>query len=385
MSSIRVRARRSRHAWRALRWSCVSLGLAAGGCLLSKVEFEGPEAQGTNDLTGSGGSGSDAGSIVGNDAAAGSDGSNVSMVAQGGSGNLCALMPGSDGCPPAGPPAGAVGSTCASNQGCFSLHCAEGLCVAATCDDTIINQDETDQDCGGRCPDRCDDSQACLVDADCGEGLFCPPETRRCTPASCQDRVLNGSELLIDCGGGVCPGCPNGTTCSAATDCASSVCGAGSVCEASRCDDGVLNGTETGIDCGGPCGLCALGSSCTDSAECQSGICATIGCPPGVSQCCVSSTCSDNVRNGRETDVDCGGLDCPRCADRSSCGVNTDCVNNDCFIGVCISCGDGVLTGTETGLDCGGADPFCRRCNVDEPCLSNTDCASQFCVNGRCT
>lgn len=53
--------------------------------------------------------------------------------------------------------------------------------------------------------------------------------------------------------------------------------------KAPTCTDGLKNGTETGIDCGGS------------------------KCEP-----CVS--CYDGIKNGAETGIDCGGLDCVPCA-----------------------------------------------------------------------
>jgi hypothetical protein len=38
----------------------------------------------------------------------------------------------------------------------------------------------------------------------------------------------------------------------------------------------------------------------------------------------VCATCSDGMKNGAETDVDCGGGACPACA----CGVGRACGNN---------------------------------------------------------
>jgi hypothetical protein len=45
--------------------------------------------------------------------------------------------------------------------------------------------------------------------------------------------------------------------------------------------------------------------------------------------------CSDLVKNGRETDVDCGG-DCPNtCRSGKTCNVNSDCYSNLCVGGIC--------------------------------------------------
>ncbi|CAF4149696.1 unnamed protein product, partial [Adineta steineri] len=43
-----------------------------------------------------------------------------------------------------------------------------------------------------------------------------------------------------------------------------------------------------------------------------------------------SPTCTDNIHNEDETDVDCGGRICSACADTKSCLVNADCSNNNC-------------------------------------------------------
>ena len=87
------------------------------------------------------------------------------------------------------------------------------------------------------------------------------------------------------------------------------------------CRDNVMNGNETGVDCGGP------------------------DCPP----CSTPPTCNDNVMNGNETGVDCGGPDCPPCAPAPTCS-------------------DNVMNGNETGVDCGGPDcPPCSTGSCDAP------------------
>lgn len=58
---------------------------------------------------------------------------------------------------------------------------------------------------------------------------------------------------------------------------------------------------------------------------------------------CGPPTCDDNIQNGNETGVDCGGPDCPACP----------------------TCDDGIQNGEETGVDCGGPD--CAPC----PCFDN--------------
>jgi hypothetical protein len=47
-----------------------------------------------------------------------------------------------------------------------------------------------------------------------------------------------------------------------------------------------------------------------------------------------SATCFDRVRDGAETDVDCGGY-CVPCAQDSACRVSRDCASGRCAEGVC--------------------------------------------------
>ena len=51
-----------------------------------------------------------------------------------------------------------------------------------------------------------------------------------------------------------------------------------------------------------------------------------------------AATCTDGSRNGGETDVDCGGPSCPRCAADRLCAAATDCLSGLCE-GRCVSCG----------------------------------------------
>jgi len=95
-------------------------------------------------------------------------------------------------------------------------------------------------------------------------------------------------------------------------------CGDDSMDPEPTCTDGVRNGDETGIDCGGDCDPCP--------------------------------TCMDGIQNQDETGVDCGGICDP-----------------------CPTCDDGVQNGDETGVDCGGScdpcvAPFMEHmtCNIND-------------------
>jgi hypothetical protein len=47
------------------------------------------------------------------------------------------------------------------------------------------------------------------------------------------------------------------------------------------------------------------------------------------------ASCTDGVKNGAETDVDCGGPTCPKCVDGRACVVEADCASQRCSAGTC--------------------------------------------------
>lgn len=104
---------------------------------------------------------------------------------------------------------------------------------------------------------------------------------------------------------------------------------------AQPCADRIKDGDESDIDCGGTdaaCPRCTAGAMCTIPEDCQTG-----GC---VSGRCRAATCTDGVRDGFEGDVDCGA-GCPKCANGARCAASPDCQSNSCTAsvgspGVCV-------------------------------------------------
>jgi hypothetical protein len=76
--------------------------------------------------------------------------------------------------------------------------------------------------------------------------------------------------------------------------------------------------------------------------------------PPGAP---AGPTCSDGLRNGAETDVDCGGT-CPRCAVGKVCAVRNDCTSARCEAGTCQTCANAL---TDCATDSDGSQCFCRE------------------------
>ena len=117
------------------------------------------------------------------------------------------------------------------------------------------------------------------------------------------------------------------------------------------------------------------GAACTDGSECKSLTCKEGKCTAFVA----GGNPKDGVRNGDETDVDCGGEAAPACADGKACKVGDDCASGACTGGKCKAPApdDKIKNGDETDVDCGGTKA--PKCGTDKACESNADCASDAC------
>lgn len=137
----------------------------------------------------------------------------------------------------------------------------------------------------------------------------------------------------------------NGAPCLAAAECCSQSCVAGT-CGAQppacppgllSCNGGCADVTSDPFNCG------ACGSVCPSFAACQGGACVA------------AATCVDGIKNGPETDVDCGGP-CIPCADGKACQAGFDCLSGLCNNGVCAPAQGQCQVATE----CPGADTECQ-------------------------
>ncbi len=270
------------------------------------------------------------------------------------------------------------GEQCISNGDCQSDVCKGGTCIATSGNDGTKNGDETDIDCGGDPAGaaRCADGKTCLADGDC-EHTFC--KAGICATPTHDDGVKNAGETDVDCGGTTgAPACNDLLACGVAADCKSQVC-TGAVCQVPTHDDKVKNGDETGVDCGGPtANKCDVGGGCDDANGARD--CTSLVCKGSV---CQAPSHDDKVKNGDETGVDCGGpTSGKRCADGDGCDVANaarDCESLVCKNSVCQapSDSDGVKNGKETDLDCGG--PNAKACKPTDDCLVDTDCSTKAC------
>ena len=148
------------------------------------------------------------------------------------------------------------------------------------------------------------------------------------------------------------------------------------------CTDKLKNGDETDVDCGGgTCPKCANGQMCVLPTDCVPGA----RCANGV---CTAPSCTDKVKNGSETDVDCGGTMCPACTPGKTCAKASDCDSGLCGLNnVCASpsCTDQVKNGGESDVDCGGMTmcPRCptgKMCGITGDCLMGNSCTAMICT-----
>ena len=315
--------------------------------------------------------------------------------------------------------------TCVECNGpidCASGVCKSNQCVPASCGDMKLNGDETDLDCGGSCG-PCDNAQKCKGNDDC-KSQVCAPGTAVCQAPTCSDMTANGTETDKDCGGAVCPPCADTLKCIKGPDCESGVCTVG-VCQVPTCIDSITNGKETGLDCGGGpasgCADCANGQPCAGPSDCLGGACYLgscctpktcvllgLTCGTAPDGCGGMLDCNDGLKNGTETDTDCGGPACVKCAQGMSCANVSDCKTLACADNVCCSANcaatcfscnvtgsagvcmpipkgkpDVNATTTCSGTKVCDGNGICKLAN-GQACANSSVCGSGNCLAGMC-
>jgi hypothetical protein len=127
--------------------------------------------------------------------------------------------------------------------------------------------------------------------------------------------------------------------------------------QAVSCTNGVRDGTESDVDCGGGCDPCGANRACGGATDCISMVC--------TNQLCQPPSCADGVRNGNELDVDCAGSCGPgSCDPGQACGGHSDCASNLCAGGVCaavkrVFVSSAIYSGGQVGNLAGG-DQKCQ-------------------------
>eukprot|EP00520_Triparma_pacifica_P008820 CAMPEP_0118651770 /NCGR_PEP_ID=MMETSP0785-20121206/10958_1 /TAXON_ID=91992 /ORGANISM="Bolidomonas pacifica, Strain CCMP 1866" /LENGTH=1735 /DNA_ID=CAMNT_0006544235 /DNA_START=47 /DNA_END=5251 /DNA_ORIENTATION=- len=248
------------------------------------------------------------------------------------------------------------------------------------CRNGAMDGDETDTDCGGSCS-PCLEGQACLVSTDCESencnGGFCglaptpapttSPPTPGPTPAptasTCVDGLKNGDETDTDCGGPSCPGCAQSKKCKVPSDCSTGNCMHVAILDGGICGGPTESPTPapttpptpapsapptpaptasptvspTPSPTASPTPSPTPAPTATPTA---SPTLSPTGSPtPSPTMAPTQDTCTNNVKDALETDIDCGGGDCPGCdvGHTGNCNVDNDCKSKTCISTSCVA------------------------------------------------
>ncbi|APR76693.1 Tetratricopeptide TPR_2 repeat protein [Minicystis rosea] len=298
-----------------------------------------------------------------------------------------------------------AGTGTGGTGGCTAdSDCPAGDCVLATCDKGVCKSfnlpdgtavpepSQVPHDCqkllcdgtGTAKPvaddtDLPDDGEACTTDT-CNSGAAV--HTPVALDTDCTAQGPDPKKFCSDPAGTVPGTC---VECNTNAQCASLVC-QDNKCLSAACGDTVKNGDETDVDCGGSCGTCDNSKQCKTATDCKSGYCQGTTCQP----CYTSSWCAQ----GQYCDTPgSSGVCKPDKATGQSCTSYDQCSSNYCTNGFCCassscgrckSCGIAGSEGTCANLPKGESD-LSGNCSSNQVCDGNGQCISkngQGCSNG---
>ncbi len=250
----------------------------------------------------------------------------------------------------------------------------EGGSGAGAADTTSSSSNQGGENEGGG-QSACESPSDCPgMDGECG--------TRTCDDGLCDVNATPAGTPIAaqtagDCQTIVCDG--NGETDIAPDnadveddneDCTTDSCSDGSPSHTPLPEGSACTGAGGAKVCNGD-GVCV---ECVDGSDCSSGACTQ-------AFTCAPASCNDMIENNGESDIDCGGTQCPKCLEGFDCNGPNDCLGGICTGGVCQpSCTDMETNGDETDVDCGGD---CAPCDVGLGCSVAADCMSGVC-SGTC-
>jgi hypothetical protein len=132
-------------------------------------------------------------------------------------------------------------------------------------------------------------------------------------------------------------------------------------------------GDPTNATIAGQCVQCNVDGDCTDPAS-----------PKCTKNLCVPANCTDGIKDGTETAVDCGG-NCPPCGNGMACKVAGDCTSGVCTSMACAPCAADTQCGPASYCDTGNNGGTCTpQKTKGAPCAANDQCKTGFCTDNVC-
>lgn len=326
-----------------------------------------------------------------------------------------------------------TGAACASDDGCQSQSCVEGVCCSSPCAGGCLTCSSPGavgtcvRRAGGaapRLPADCptSDPVTCGLDGLCdGAGACRSYLGNVCVPGTCSGDTVVGAAVCN--GEGVCqPGaavllcnpygcdpqagrcltsCLTDADCAAGVHCQGGVCGtpatgscnASGDCLSGNCVDHVCCNTT----CAGPCLSCALPGRIGTCSPVASGAvdprgicvdqgpasCGKSGTCDGVGGCalypqgsvCAASSCTGALWTGPGT---CDGLGTCQPGGQASCAPFTCAPQGNVCHTICVSSDDCV-----SGSAC-APNGLCSIHSLTAPCTADGECESGFCAQGIC-
>ncbi len=268
---------------------------------------------------------------------------------------------------PSNPPATCAGTGSCDGVGACQLFAQGAECGAATCNGTVLSM-----------TDMCNGSGTCVD----GGSIDCAPFA--CDVTGCLEVCFDDAQCAqaAYCSAPDClPKAADGSTCAAASQCASGFCSDGVCCDGAC--SGLCEACSASKKGGGADGVCAAviagedpDDDCAPDAACEnSGQCDGAGAcqkdAPGTT--CSTAGCAGSVWSpaglcdGEGTCIDAVTKDCEPFA-----------CNPDGCVTVCMDDSNCAATAYCEGSTCVAKDPD------GEPCDSAGTCQSSFCVDGVC-
>ncbi len=254
--------------------------------------------------------------------------------------------------------------------------CITNTCVSSACGTTNAASGTACSDNVGKVCDGSGKCAACLAATDC------PAPTTACKITACDPNAHTCGTTNVAKG-------------SACSDSNGVVCDGLGACVAAHCADGLKDSDETDLDCGGSCGATckdeAPQQACKVAGDCINGVCS------GSPLRCQPPTCGDGVKNGKETDIDCGGPDCglaKTCAPGKGCAVASDCASAAACSGnnytAPSTCNGSNICVAASPVDCTANSKVCNvigcvACNSASDCpATGNECVAKACNANAC-